>query len=342
MVSLLVASTEPAGKTTVCAGVGRKLIEKGKRVGYLRPVTLTATGTPDYQDAATMKHALETTETLETLSPVHLTVQQFVQAQGLDEKVKAASALVSAGKDVMVVEGLGAADDASGKFNAMLAELLDAKVVTVVRYMSSMSGAKAAQAGKLFGARWLGVIVTAVPGARPGRPAPDVKGMLARDGVTVLGSIPEDRTLFGISCEEVARLLDAKVVTGAKLLDKTIENIMLGAMTVDSGLDYFSRKDHKAAIIRGDRPDMALAALQTSMSCLVLTAGVEPPNIVIRAADDRKVPVLLTKHETTAAVELIEKALPQAKFRGEQKINRLDDLMAKSVDFDVIFKGLGI
>jgi BioD-like phosphotransacetylase family protein len=64
--------------------------------------------------------------------------------------------------------------------------------------------------------------------------------------------------------------------------------------------------------------------------------------VVIRTADDKKVPVLLAKQETAAAVELIEKALPQAKFRGASKVNRLDDLVAKSVDFDSIFKGIGI
>ncbi|MEW6142185.1 MAG: DRTGG domain-containing protein [Chloroflexota bacterium] len=332
MVSLLVASTEPAGKTAICAGTGRKLIEKGKKVGYLRPVTLTATGAPDYQDAATIKEALELSETLEALSPLHLSAQQFTQTQGLDQKIKTAFAAVPAGKDIVVAEGLSAVDEVSGKFNAMLADLLDAKVITIVRYTPSMSGASAA-AGKVFGNRWLGAIVTA---------APDVKAMLAKDGVKVLGIVPEDRTLFGISCAEVAKLLEAKVVTGAKLLDKTIENVLLGAMTVDSGLEYFNRKDHKAAIIRGDRPDMALAALQTNMSCLILTGGAEPPSVVVRTADDKKVPVLLVKQETPAVVELIEKALPQAKFRGAQKVDRLDDLVAKSVDFDGIFKAIGI
>jgi len=342
MVSLLIASTEPAGKTAICAGTGRKLIEKGKKVSYLRPVTLTATGALDYQDAATIKEALELSETLEALSPLHLSAQQFTQAQGLDQKIKTAFAAVSAGKDVVVAEGLSAVDEVSGKFNAMLADLLDAKVITIVRYTPSISGASAAAAGKVFGNRWLGAIVTAAPQARPGKAAPDVKAMLAKDGVRVLGIVPEDRTLFGISCAEVAKLLEAKVVTGAKLLDKTIEDILLGAMTVDSGLEYFNRKDHKAAIIRGDRPDMALAALQTNMSCLILTGGAEPPSVVVRTADDKKVPVLLVKQETPAVVELIEKALPQAKFRGAQKVGRLDDLVAKSVDFDGIFKGLGI
>jgi len=342
MVSLLVVSSGPIGKTTVCAGIGRKLIEKGRKVSYLKPATLVASGAPDYQDAATMKEALDLAESPEALSPVHLTVQQLAQAQGLDQKFKAAFAAVSTGKDVMIIEGLSAVDDASGKFNIMLADLLDARVITVVRYTPSMSGVNVAAAGKAFSVRWLGAIVTAVPQARPGKAAPDVKMTLAKDGVMVLGVIPEDRTLFGISCAEVARLLDARVVTGSKLLDKTIENILLGVMTVDSGLEYFRLKDHKAAIIRGDRPDMALAALQTSMSCLVLTGGVEPPSVVGRTADDKKVPVLLTGQETPAAVELIEKALPQAKFRGAQKVNRLDDLVAKSVDFDGIFKGLGI
>jgi BioD-like phosphotransacetylase family protein len=341
MVSLVIASTEPAGKTAACAGIGRKLIEKGRKVGYFKPVTVTESGASDIQDAVTMKDALELSDSVETLSPVHMTRQQLASSD-LDTRLKSAFAAASAGKEVMLVEGLSAVDEAAARFNTRLADMFDARVVTVARYAPAMSGVKVASAGKAFGARWLGAIVTAVPNARPGKPAPDVKGVLAKDSVKVLGVNNEDRALFGISVAELAKLLDARVLAGAKLLDKTVENIMLGAMTVDSGIEYFQRKNHKAALIRGDRPDMALAALQTSMSCLVLTAGVEPPNVVIRTADDKKVPVLLAKQETAAAVELIEKALPQAKFRGASKVNRLDDLVAKSVDFDSIFKGIGI
>ena len=52
---------------------------------------------------------------------------------------------------------------------------------------------------------------------------------------------------------------------------------MLGAMVVDSGLDYFGRKSNKAAIIQQDRPDMQLAALETPTSCLVLSGSSQPP-----------------------------------------------------------------
>jgi BioD-like phosphotransacetylase family protein len=39
---------------------------------------------------------------------------------------------------------------------------------------------------------------------------------------------------------------------------------MVGAMSAENALSYFRRKAHKVVITGGDRPDIQLAALETS------------------------------------------------------------------------------
>ena len=76
-----------------------------------------------------------------------------------------------------------------------------------------------------------------------------------------------------ITVGELAEVIGGKIINHQEKSGEPVENYMLGAMVVDSGLDYFNRKKNKAAIIRQERLDMQLAALETSTICLVLSGG---------------------------------------------------------------------
>jgi len=115
-----------------------------------------------------------------------------------------------------------------------------------------------------------------------------------------------ERAATGASVARIAERLQAEVLCCSESLDGVVENLMIAAMTVDSGLDYFSRKDNKAVIVRGERPDCQLAALATSTRCLVLTGGVRPPVQVLSLAEEKGVPVLLTDRDTLSVVAELE------------------------------------
>jgi len=345
MASLLVASIEPAGKTALCAGIGRKLIEKGKKVCYLKPVSLGTSGPAACQDGEAMKDALELATTPESMCPLHVTREQLAQSLNgkwpeFEEQLKNAFAPAAAGAEVVILEGLSGADEVLAEANRRLAELFGAPVLLVVRYAPDISPSAVAQAAKAFGERWLGVVVNGVPQGRFVKAAPELKA--AFSGVNLLGVLPEDRTLFGVSVAELARLLDAEVLTGAGKLEAVVENVMLGVLTQDSALDYFKRKTSKAVVARSSRPDMALAALETPTACLVLTGGSRPPDIVLLHAEKRRVPVLLVKTDTAATVGAIENALARARFFGARKYDRIEEVLAKNLDFDRLWKALGI
>jgi BioD-like phosphotransacetylase family protein len=121
-----------------------------------------------------------------------------------------------------------------------------------------------------------------------------------------------------------------------------VENFMLGAMIVDPGPDYFGRKANKAVAVRGERPDMQLAALETPTKCLVLSGGVSPIHAVLRSAEDKGIPIILTKSDTVSVVNSLELALGKPRFNQEKKLPRLIEIMEQQFDFKALYKGLGL
>lgn len=347
MIQVFVASTHPAGKTALCSAIGRKLIEKGLATGCFKPVTVSESGSPDAGDCIALAESLELAAPKpEQLCALHVAKAQLaasLEKAEFDAAVKESCNAAASGRQAMVIEGLSGAgtDDTATKANARLAELLDARAIVVTTFSTAADAPKLAAAAKAFGPRFLGAAVIGVPRAKLEKTTADLKAAWEAAGVRVLGVLPEDRTLLGVTVAELAKLIDARVASG-KTLSGVAENVLLGALSPDSGIDYFSRKDNKAVILRGDRPDMALAALQTSTACVVLTGGGEPEAIVTLTAEKRRVPVLVTKTDTAATLAAVEKALSQARFRGPRKYDRMDELMAKHFDFASLFKELGV
>ncbi|MBU2608389.1 MAG: AAA domain-containing protein, partial [Chloroflexi bacterium] len=121
-----------------------------------------------------------------------------------------------------------------------------------------------------------------------------------------------------------------------------VENIMLGAMVVGSGVDYFERKTNKAAVIRGERPDMQLAALETSTRCLVSTGAADPSEVVMHRAEEKEVPVIIARESTGAVVEAIEAAMSQARFRQKKKLPIITGMIKEALDVKALSQGLGL
>jgi BioD-like phosphotransacetylase family protein len=344
MAALYVASwAEGAGKTALCIGMARWLHKNGKAVGYLKPLALADSG--DGRDAGFVRQTLGLADTLESISPRFLNRQDFAAETSsgrLGEKVKKAYSEVGSRKDVVLVEGavgLGAdADVAESSYQ--IVEALDAKVIIVVAHEKELPWDKiASQAGR-FGQRLLGIVINRVPqnkveSVRSGADRPG-----AAKGVKILGVLAEDRAMLGVSVAEIAEKLKAKALCCTEGLGDMVENVMVGALTPDSGADYFDRKDNKVAIARGERPDMQLAALATSTRCLVLTGGVEPIGQVLSFAEDKGAPILLTEKDTLSAVADVEQAFTEAKFRHRSKLEALDSILEQGLDFASLSEGL--
>jgi len=177
-------------------------------------------------------------------------------------------------------------------------------------------------------------VVNKVPGSR-------LSAEFGKGEVNILGLLPEDRILAALTVGELAEHIGGEILNGAEKSSELIEEFMLGAMTVDSGLDYFGRKDNKAVVVKGERPDMQLAALETSTRCLVVSGGVAPIHAVLRSAHDKGIPIIVTKDDINATVNSIELALGKSRF-NQEKLTRLVEIMKRHFNFEALHKGLGL
>jgi len=350
VVALYITSTEAVGKTAFCAGIGRKLLDRGVKVGFVIPVQLfEASNTNGYDDAAFIKEVFELTESSEQLCPIRLSQRELWRSltdevADFTQKLKQVYRKISRGKDVVIMEGLGNldVDKVSTLACYTIAETLEARVIIVLRYSSTLDVLKILQIGKKLGQQLLGVIINLVPKPKIETVRQGLTALFNEAGIKVLGILPEVRSLLGVSIGELAKILDGEVLTSPGNTDDIVENIMLGAMTLDSGVEYFARKTNKAAVIRGERPDMQLAALETSTKCLIITNNVKPLPLVISQAEEKYVPIILVKQDTTAAIAGIEEALAKAHFRYSQKLQKFEELLDCYFDFETFYSELGL
>ena len=348
MVSLYLASTEAAGKTAICASIGKKLIEQGKKVGYFKPVHITEDDIKD-KDIIYIKEALELSESLNTLCPQHLSRGELLHILTEEEAdfrqvLKKAYSKIAKGKDIIFIEGVNGIgiDKAANLASYNIAEELDTKIIIVLRYLPFMGTDEIVKVAKKLGQRLLGVIVNFAPEQNIEALRQYFVDYFERAGVRMLGVIPEIRLLLGVTVKDIANILNADIITCSDNADGVVENVMLGAMTLDSGIDYFSRKANKAAVIRSDRADMQLAAMETSTRCLVLAGSAKPLQAVLNQAEDKHIPVVSFNGEISGAVTGIEQALSGASFDNQQKLDRFRSELEKSVDLSMIFSELDI
>jgi BioD-like phosphotransacetylase family protein len=124
------------------------------------------------------------------------------------------------------------------------------------------------------------------------------------------GTKSENRARPAITVGELAKSIGGKIISKTEKSNELVENYMLGAMTIDSGLDYFGRKKNKAAILRQERLDMQLAALETSTTCLVISgAGKTPEYRVRQKAESRGIPIITTAVTVNDIVTRIDNLL---------------------------------
>ncbi len=344
MSTLLMTSIQAgAGKTTLCAGIGAKILSQGRKVGFLKPIRILSEDSAEVvdRDAEFMKRVLGLEESAQSLCPVTLSRGEFdalfaTESRAFLEDVKTAYSKLAQGKDLVLVEGLSGLglDDGPAWACQEMAEALDAKVIIVFHYASDIPWPLLSALAQRFGSRFLGVVINGVPVAR--------MASLQEVAVKVLGVLPEERLLLAVTVNELAQHFQGEVLNSPEQGDELVQNLMLGALLLDPGPLYFNLRDNKAVIARGDRADMQLAALETSTKCLVLTGGIGPIPIILHRAQEKKVPMILTKADTPATVAAVEELLAQARFHQEKKLETLSQILDQHLDLQALYSGLGL
>ena len=339
MVALYIVSASAAsGKTTVAIGFGRQLIGEGKKVGFLRPVVGERPSDISARDARFAQQAFNLTEDVALLSP------SLGSGKTLADRVREAYIEVSQNKDVVIIEGSCGptpADDSS-KTAYEIARALKAKVIIVEDYARGKSAPQYLDSYRGFGENLLGFILNKVPKRELKRTCEELTSRVTGSEMRILGVLPEERALVAFTVGELAAQINGEVLNNGEKAEELVEDVMVGAMCVDSGLDYFGLKVNKAAVVRNDRPDMQMAALETATKCLVISGGGEPIDYVRFKADEKGIPLITTRNDTDAVIKHIEDLLDGTRFHQEKKLNRLAEVLQSTLDFKAIYAGLGL
>ena len=355
-VALYVCSVDKfSGKSAICVGLGRWLARNDFAFGYMKPLSVTARhseGRVIDEDAEFIRAFFDLPDPAEALVPIGLTPQDVESALRTEvdpsvylARLQGAYRAMSRDKDVVLLEGGGSLSEGAiiGLSPAQVAHSLAARVLVVIKYVTDMQVVDdALSAHVVLGSSLLGVLLNVVPSLAKKVVDEAVVPALARRGIRTYGVLPQDHLLGAISVREMAHILDGEILCAAHKQDELVENLMVGAMNVDAALSYFRRKPNKAVVTGGDRPDIQLAALETSTRCLILTGNLRPSPVILSRAEEVGVPAVLVRQDTLTAIEIIERALGRTRFHQEKKVQAFDRVLNENFDFRGLFSDLGV
>ncbi len=354
MKALYVTSTGTfSGKTALCVGLGLRMQRDGLKVGYMKPVSTTARSIEGQivdQDARFMAEALGLSEPLDVISPLTLVPNQVARVMSGDDQTDYVTRLVNAfdkvaqGKQFLILEGGASPTEGSlvGLSATKVARQFKARTMVITKYTSDLVVDDVLGAKALHGEAMLGVVINVVPRQRMRFVQEVVKPYLERQGISVFGILPQERLLLSISVNELAENLMGEILCRPDRAEELVEYLMVGAMSVDSALTYFRRKPNKAVITGGDRPDIQLAALETSTKCLILTGNLRPSPIIMARAEEVGVPMILVKQDTLTTVEIIEQYFGKTRFHQQKKMLRFQEMMEERFDFVQLYNVMGL
>ena len=353
MATLYLVSVEgEVGKTALALGLALRARERGLKVGYMKPVGVridTIQGRLVDSDAEFMKKALDLEESLDVICPVLLTEvvrRDAIEGRTFDAagSIRAAYAQISRGKDLTIVDGPPTTRQGYtlGVEPAKIAELVDARVLVVLRGEYQLSAEAALLAKSVFGDRAIGAVLNASPQDALVDARNVFGSYLQRHGLQLFGVFPRDPLLGAFTVGEIAELLNGRSLCCPDTDQTLVESFMVGAMGAEAAMRHFLRQGNKAVITGGDRTDIIVAALDTPTRCIILTGNLMPDQTAMTRALDRRVPLILTPYDTIETVRRIEQARGPIRLTSQRQIDRLSEVIEHEVNFGALFDKLGI
>ncbi|NJR70464.1 MAG: phosphotransacetylase family protein, partial [Synechococcales cyanobacterium CRU_2_2] len=223
-----------------------------------------------------------------------------------------------------------------------IAEALNASVLLVSRFSEPWSVDSILGAQQRLGDRVLGVVFNDVPTEHLDTVQFTIKPALEKRGICIFGIVPHSELLRSVSVAELVRRLNARVISSPERQNLMVESLCIGAMNVNSALEYFRKGHNMAVVTGGDRADLQLAALETSTQCLILTGSVEPRPDIVARAEEMEIPIISVDLDTLSTVEIIEKAFGEVRFHEQVKAQCISQMSSDHIEIERLAAALGL
>jgi len=355
----IAATRQNDGKTTTSLGLLAAMQQFYPRIGYIKPVGQRFVEIAEQkidEDTVLMDSVYRLNCPLVDMSPIAVEpdfTRKYLQQSNYETLVKTiqrAFDRVAWEKDFVLCEGSGHAGVGSvfDLSNAQVAKVLGAKVVIVTRGGIGKPVDEVALNQALFqkeGVEIIGVIVNKVLPDKVDYVTEFVRRGLKRKGLELLGVVPHHEVLSQPTLQSIQEELDAEVLNQSKQMGNMVQDIIIGAISVQNAVQYFRRGI--LVIIPGDREDILLATAAEmcandglELAGVVLTGNLRPSDRIMKIIREMPFPVLLASKDSFRVASQVHDMIVKTRPDDRAKIDLIRDLIAKHVDVSKILNFL--
>lgn len=320
----VVSDKQGAGKTALCAALAQLLRAHGKRATAFKPVSDGA-----HDDDPALYQTL-----LATDAPAPC------DADALPQIANAAASL-AAQNDIVIAEASSSlAPDQSRR----IADALDARVIALATFAPDLTPAAVLDLGAPYADRLAGYVVNNLTLYMQTHAQTHLIPGIAASGAPLLALLPEDRRLLGVSVAQLADRLSGEFILDLDEgdPDDLVEYLMVGGMSLDPGETYFATRDNRAAIVRGDRPDLQMSALGApgNTACLIATGGIQPIEYVRYEAEQEETPIIIVQTDTLDTMDALNALIDSSRFDHPLKLERFTSLLTQHLDLETLLTAI--
>ena len=322
---LIIASDSPgAGKTAIALALAQMSTENGRTTSAFKPFSH---GDEDPDQAVFLE--------LANPAPDEWPIQIGDSGPTRDDIASAAHPLsiAAAGDNLAIVE---IPSEVGPDGLAELANAWDASVLLVSAYRRDLRAADLGDWQSALGDRLAGVLVNGLTRYLGTEANEQLLPSLSEAGIGLIGLIPEDRLLLSVTVDEIRSGLNGRYVVEEGDVNAPVEWFQVGAMSLDPGELRFGLYENNAVVVRGDRPDIQMSALNSSISCLVLTGGLEPIEYITYEAGEEEVPVMVVETDTDSTMLALNDVTAGARMNSSLKVRRFAELLRTHADSDLL------
>ena len=155
--------------------------------------------------------------------------------------------------------------------------------------------------------------------------------------IPILGFMAQSRTMKGITPSNILNITQGKLTAEHPVEyyeSKIIERIMIGGMVLGSGKDYFNRFNKKAVLVRGNRPDIQMAAINNNTNCLILTGEHTITDYIKYHASEEEIPIISVDGSTNETLNLISSQFIELDLLHRSKVEHISELIDQHILLD--------
>lgn len=302
------------GKTATALGIGIKLQEEGLKVSYFKPLGFQkGTVRRDDDDVFLMREVFKLPFPGDLISPVtvsrHYLSGRFLgNDQEIFKQLDQAFETCGKGYDLLIVDGSVSpyVGYNRGLDDISLAERWGAAVIYILKPEDDFEMDQGLLHMELWSCRntpVIGSILNNISRSQWDKTRGVYTPLIEKNNVKVLGIVPRHVEIAAPTVAEFYKALNGEVLAAPDKMNRLVEEVVIGTMTIESALGFLRRAPNMALITGGDRSDMALTALETSTSVIILTGGLYPDVRVLSRAEEKGVPVILVHEDTFTTVD---------------------------------------